>query len=185
MWWKVPARLYWDLLTNERYQPACHYFLKSEKIPALLYKGKGPEYRPFRNFRPVHTAWRQFCSRSLSGVRIGFKAGPVEATCQRRTYKETIWVCILPGFFRGTRDSSYILPRGRMWLDQSQIIQHLAPIGWASWQPAPTGKSNSTNACCYLKAHFLGPKTGKTQHMPTNASFTRSYPLWENTRCLK
>jgi hypothetical protein len=22
-------------------------FLKSEKIPALLYKGKGPEYRPF------------------------------------------------------------------------------------------------------------------------------------------
>jgi hypothetical protein len=31
-------------------------FLKSEKIPALLYKGKEPEYRPFRNFRPVHTA---------------------------------------------------------------------------------------------------------------------------------
>jgi len=25
-------------------------FLKSEKIPALLYIGKGPEYRPFRDF---------------------------------------------------------------------------------------------------------------------------------------
>ncbi len=24
--WKVPARLYWDLLTRGRYQPACHYF---------------------------------------------------------------------------------------------------------------------------------------------------------------
>jgi hypothetical protein len=48
--WKVPARLYWDLLTSGRYQPACHYFLKSEKVPALLYIGKGPEYRPFRAF---------------------------------------------------------------------------------------------------------------------------------------
>jgi len=24
--WTVLARLYWDLLTNGRYQPACHYF---------------------------------------------------------------------------------------------------------------------------------------------------------------
>jgi hypothetical protein len=24
--WKVPARLYWDLLTSKRYQSACHYF---------------------------------------------------------------------------------------------------------------------------------------------------------------
>jgi hypothetical protein len=24
--WKVLARLYWDLLTSGRYQPACHYF---------------------------------------------------------------------------------------------------------------------------------------------------------------
>jgi len=27
--WKVPARLYWDLLTVGRYQPACHYFWKN------------------------------------------------------------------------------------------------------------------------------------------------------------
>jgi hypothetical protein len=33
MQWKVPASL--------------SLFLKSEKIPALLYVGKGPEYRPF------------------------------------------------------------------------------------------------------------------------------------------
>ncbi len=26
LWWKLPARLYWDLLTSGRYQPACHYF---------------------------------------------------------------------------------------------------------------------------------------------------------------
>jgi hypothetical protein len=31
-------------------------FLKSEKFPALLYIGKGPEYRPFREFRPVPLA---------------------------------------------------------------------------------------------------------------------------------
>jgi len=24
--WKVPARLYWDLLTSRTYQSACHYF---------------------------------------------------------------------------------------------------------------------------------------------------------------
>jgi hypothetical protein len=33
-------------------QPACHYlFLKSEKIPAMLYVGKGPEYWTFRDFQ--------------------------------------------------------------------------------------------------------------------------------------
>ncbi len=32
-------------------------FIKSEKIPALLYVGKGPEYRPFRDFRPVPSAY--------------------------------------------------------------------------------------------------------------------------------
>jgi hypothetical protein len=29
--WKVPAMLYWDLLTSGRYQPACHYFSKVKK----------------------------------------------------------------------------------------------------------------------------------------------------------
>ncbi len=54
-----------------RYQPGCmgssnqrkvlaslSLFLKSEKIRALLYLGKGPEYRPFCNFRPVLWAYR-------------------------------------------------------------------------------------------------------------------------------
>ncbi len=50
--WKVPAKLYWDLLTSGRYQPAC------EKIPALLYVGKGPEYRPFHDFQLVPLAYR-------------------------------------------------------------------------------------------------------------------------------
>jgi len=43
--WKVPASL--------------SLFLKSEKIPALLYLAKGPEYRPFLHFRPAPSAyWR-------------------------------------------------------------------------------------------------------------------------------
>jgi hypothetical protein len=33
-------------------------FLKSEKIPSLLYLGKGPEYRPFRDLRSVPEAAR-------------------------------------------------------------------------------------------------------------------------------
>jgi hypothetical protein len=48
--WKVPARLDWDLLTSGRYQPNCHYSKKWKKFSALLYIGKGPEYRPFHDF---------------------------------------------------------------------------------------------------------------------------------------
>jgi hypothetical protein len=33
-------------------------FLKSEKIPALLYLEKGPHYKPFCDFRPVPSAYR-------------------------------------------------------------------------------------------------------------------------------
>jgi hypothetical protein len=56
---KVPARLYWDLLTSWRYQLPTSLrslFLKSERIPALLYVGKGPEYKPFFDLRPVPEA---------------------------------------------------------------------------------------------------------------------------------
>jgi len=51
--WTVPANLYWDLLTS------LSLFLKSEKIPALLYVGKGPQYRPFHDFRPVPSAYER------------------------------------------------------------------------------------------------------------------------------
>ncbi len=55
--WKVPSKLYWNLLTSGRYQPAClSLFLKSGKIPAVLYIGKGREYRPFRDLRSVPEA---------------------------------------------------------------------------------------------------------------------------------
>ncbi len=33
-------------------------FLKSERIPVLLEEGKGPEYRLFRDFRPVPLAYQ-------------------------------------------------------------------------------------------------------------------------------
>jgi hypothetical protein len=45
--WKVPARLYWDVLTSGQVPAGLSLFLKTEKTPALLYAGKGPEYRPF------------------------------------------------------------------------------------------------------------------------------------------
>ncbi len=45
--------------SDQRKVPASlSLFLKSEKIPALLYVGRGPEYRPFRDFRPVHSGYR-------------------------------------------------------------------------------------------------------------------------------
>ncbi len=44
LWWKVPASL--------------SLFLKSENNPAPLYVGKGPEYRRFRDFRPIPSAYR-------------------------------------------------------------------------------------------------------------------------------
>jgi hypothetical protein len=34
--WEVLARLYWDLLTSGRYQPACHYFFKVKKSRSAL-----------------------------------------------------------------------------------------------------------------------------------------------------
>jgi hypothetical protein len=40
-------------------------FLKSEKIPALLYVGKGPAYRPFRDFRSVPSNHRRACTQAL------------------------------------------------------------------------------------------------------------------------
>jgi hypothetical protein len=58
IFWKVPARLHWDLLTRRRYQPGLSPSLKSEKILALLYIGKGPENRPFRDFRPVPSEYQ-------------------------------------------------------------------------------------------------------------------------------
>jgi hypothetical protein len=46
------------IFCSGRYQPGSTgisslLLLKSENIPALLYLGKGPEYRPFRDFLPT------------------------------------------------------------------------------------------------------------------------------------
>jgi hypothetical protein len=59
------------MFCSGRYQPGCtgifwpvegtsqlSLFLKSEKIPALLYVGKGPEYMAYREFRPAALAYR-------------------------------------------------------------------------------------------------------------------------------
>jgi hypothetical protein len=63
---KKPIFIKWDLFAVEgtshvvlgssdqqKVPASLSLFLKSEKIPALLYVGKGPGYRPFRDFRPV------------------------------------------------------------------------------------------------------------------------------------
>jgi hypothetical protein len=63
--WKVPARLYKDLLTS------LSLFLKSEKIPAPLYVGKGPEsvQGPFMIFdlfaRPIGLGQRSQIVKGL------------------------------------------------------------------------------------------------------------------------
>jgi hypothetical protein len=43
---------------QRKVQASPSLFLKSEKIPALRYVGKGPEYMPFREFRPAPLAYR-------------------------------------------------------------------------------------------------------------------------------
>jgi hypothetical protein len=50
-------------------------FLKSEKIPALLSVGKGLEYRPFRDFRPVPLAYLPAWGTDLKS-RKGLFLGP-------------------------------------------------------------------------------------------------------------
>jgi hypothetical protein len=45
--------------SDERKIPASlSPFIKSEKIPAPIYVGKGPEYSPFCDFRPVPLAYQ-------------------------------------------------------------------------------------------------------------------------------
>jgi len=47
-------------------------FLKSEKIPALLYVGIGPEYRPFTDFLPVPLAywpWAQISNHERACIQ--------------------------------------------------------------------------------------------------------------------
>jgi hypothetical protein len=52
---------------------------KWKKIPALLYVGKGPEYRPFRDFRPVPLAYRP-----RSGTDLKSQKGLYSAPSQRQ-----------------------------------------------------------------------------------------------------
>jgi hypothetical protein len=61
--------------------PYLSLFLKSEKLPALLYVGKGPEYRPFRALHPVPSAywpWAQISnhSRACTQALILYKNAP-------------------------------------------------------------------------------------------------------------
>jgi len=44
--WTVPVRIYWDLSDQRKVPASLSLFLKSEKIPALLYIRKGPSTGP-------------------------------------------------------------------------------------------------------------------------------------------
>ncbi len=44
--------------------------LKTAKIPALLYEGKGPEYRPFRDFRLVPSAYRPWAESQITSAEV-------------------------------------------------------------------------------------------------------------------
>jgi hypothetical protein len=54
--WTVPAKL--GSSDQLKVLASLSLFLKSEKIPDLLYVGRGPQYRPFHDFRPVPSAYR-------------------------------------------------------------------------------------------------------------------------------
>ncbi len=62
LWWKVTRQAglgssAWLIPSDQRKVLASlSLFLKSEKIPALLYVGKEPECRPFHDFQPVPSA---------------------------------------------------------------------------------------------------------------------------------
>jgi hypothetical protein len=61
--------------SDQRKVPASlSLFLKSEKIPARLYVGKRPRYRPFRDFRPVPLAY--WPREQISNQRKGLYSGP-------------------------------------------------------------------------------------------------------------
>jgi hypothetical protein len=58
VWWKVPTFQAELGSSDQRKVPtSLSLFLKSEKIPGLLYGGKGPEYRLFHDFRPVPSVY--------------------------------------------------------------------------------------------------------------------------------
>ncbi len=63
--------------------PSLPLFLKSEKIPALFNGGKGPKYRPFRDFRPVPSAYRPGAQIS-NHRRVCTSPIPAEPEAKRR-----------------------------------------------------------------------------------------------------
>ncbi len=72
-------------------------FLKSEKIPALIYEGKGLEYRPFPHFRPVSSAYQpgaQIWNHGRQALLLYTKFW------QRASFTRSTHVCeVLPTFF--------------------------------------------------------------------------------------
>jgi hypothetical protein len=58
-------------------------FLKSEKIPVLLYVGKGPEYRPFHDFQPVPSGTDLKSRKGLMGCGSEHQSCPYKVTFQR------------------------------------------------------------------------------------------------------
>jgi hypothetical protein len=87
--WKVPARLYCDLLTVE-VPASLSLFLKSEKIPALLYVGKEPEYRSFCDLRPVKRTSAQVSNhrRACTQALLLYQIPHVCNNCQFETMCE-------------------------------------------------------------------------------------------------
>ncbi len=59
--WKVPARLYWDLLTSGRYQPPYHYFSALRRKRTL--------YRPFHDFSTLYRPWAQISNHGRAVLR--------------------------------------------------------------------------------------------------------------------
>ncbi len=101
LWWKVHTSQALLGSSDQQKVPAT-LFLKSEKIQALLSVGKGPEYRPFSDFRHVPPAYRPGTQISNHGractqaflLHLGYAWGWVSA--ERRSWSRDRSFCSKP-----------------------------------------------------------------------------------------
>ncbi len=93
LWWKVRARLYWDVLTQWKVSASLSLFLKSEKISARLYEGKGPGYTG------PSVIFNLFPQPTRLGHRSQIMEGPVlRPVSSYLIYKFTTSVCLTRQF---------------------------------------------------------------------------------------
>jgi hypothetical protein len=88
---------------QEKVPASLSLFLKSEKIPALLYIGKGPEYMPFDGFRPFTSAYRPGGGRDQIMEGPVSRPFPIQSTTHQRDRKSwSDFLTIIKGIVSST-----------------------------------------------------------------------------------